>query len=596
MELLTVLSLAVSSMASPNPVEGDLLGKIFFALKVLPLECVDEGLTVIGDMPDWVAREFIDFRTVQMPFRAEAISPFLENFMVDAEAFWQERPAQFLRSGVWTEMGASGNEIHLEAIALSIEGRRIVLIESSESATSEKFRWLQVARQEQLSFISERKAAADQISRAMLYDSLTGLPNRSFFLTQLEAFFERSQWAGGQQFAVVVVNLDRFQTINNSLGTAAGDQILRAMAKRLRSCLREHDMPVRFSADEFGVLVSQIEREQAVTTLVQRILDTIHLPFVVEGRKIYFTASAGIAIQASWYQRSRDLLRDAGLAMQQARRLGRGCYVVFDQEMRSRAFELWNLESDLHTAVARQDLQLWYQPIVSLETHKVESFEALIRWFHPGQGWVSPVKFIPIAEENGLILTIDRWVLNTACQAIKQWQTATNQTVCININISPQHFAQANLFEEIQQAVAAANIPPSSLRVEITESLLLDDATTAITTLNRIKALGLEIAIDDFGTGYASLSYLQDLPLDKLKIDGYFIDMMAENGSEIVNTIIELAHKLGFGVTAERVETLEQYRTLQALGCDTAQGYLFSRPVPLLEAQNLIDTEFVVYR
>lgn len=583
-------------MTFQEPVEGALLGKIFSALRVLPLEWEEQGLRVLGDTPDWVEREFADFRAEQTPFQAAAMSPFLENFMIDAEAFWRERPAQFLRSGVWTEAGSSGSDIHLEAIALFLENRRIVLIESSESAVAEKFRWLQVARQEQLSFLSERKAAADRISRATLYDSLTGLPNRSFFLSQLEAFFEKSQWSEGQQFAVVVVNLDRFQTINNSLGTAAGDQVLIAVAKRLRSCLRKHDVPVRFSGDEFGVLVSQVEDEQAVTTLVQRILDTIHQPFVIEGRKIYFTASAGIAIQADWYPSSRDLLRDASLAMQQAQGLGRGRWVVFDREMRSRAFELWNLESDLHTAVARQELQLWYQPIVSLKTHKVESFEALIRWFHPTQGWISPVKFIPIAEENGLILTIDRWVLNTACQTIQQWQSATNQTIRININISPQHFTQANLFEEIQQAVASAQIPPSSLRVEITESLLLDDATTAITTLNQIKSLGLEIAIDDFGTGYASLSYLQDLPLDKLKIDGYFIKMMEENGSEIVNTIIELAHKLGFGVTAERVETLEQYRTLQDLGCDTGQGYLFSCPVPLLEAQNLIDTEFVLYQ
>lgn len=582
-------------MTSQDPVEGALLGKIFYALKVLPLEWEDGGLRVIGDMPEWVGREFADFRAEQMPFRAEAMSPFLENFIIDAEAFWQERPAQFLRSGVWTETGSSGNDIHLEAIALFLDERRIVLIESSESAISEKFKWLQVARQEQLSFISERKAAADKISRATLYDSLTGLPNRSFFLSQLESLFEKSQWSDSQQFAVVVFNLDRFQTINNSLGTAAGDQVLLAVSKRLQACLRKSDVPGHFSADEFGVLLSQIEQEQTVTALVQRILDTIHQPFVIDGRKIRFTASAGIAIQADWYQSSRDLLRDASLAMQQAQRLGRGRYVVFEQEMRSRAFELWNLESDLHTAVARQELQLWYQPIISLNTHKVESFEALLRWFHPSRGWIPPSKFIPIAEENGLISTIDRWVLNTACQTIKQWQTATNQTIRININISPQHFTEVGLFEEIQQAVASAQIPPNPLRVEITESLLLDDTSTTIVTLNQIKSLGLEIAIDDFGTGYASLSYLQDLPLDKLKIDGYFIDMMENNGPDIVHTIIELAHKLGFGVTAERVETVEQYRTLQGLGCDTAQGYLFSRPVPLLEAQNLIDAEFVVY-
>jgi len=590
-----------------KPFQNELLGKVLFALKILALEWKGERrLQVMGDLPDWVEQEFEFVCLPGETFSAEAFSPFLDNFLVDAQDFWKNNHGESLRSGMWSETRFSGHEIHLEAIALSLDTlsvdvdsplenrQKIILIESSELIGSEKFQWLQIARQKQLSFIAERKVAEAKVLNATFYDSLTQLPNRSFFLAKLESFFENSQWSEDRQFAVIILNIDRFGLINSNMGPAAGDQVLMTIASRIQSCLRKHDVPVRFGSDEFGVLVSHIEQDQDVVKLAQRLLESIHQPFVIEGRQTYFTASAGIALQQPWYQNSRDLLRDAGLAMQQAKSFGVGRYAIFQREMRSRAFELWSLESDLHNAIEQDQLQLWYQPIVDLKTHRTESFEALIRWFHPIHGWIFPTKFIPLAEENGLILKIDRWVVNTACEAIKAWQLATGIDMRVNINISPQHFTQGDLVSVIRDALAATKVPPSSLRLEITESLLLDDTQKAIQTLNQLKNLGLEVAIDDFGTGYASLSYLQDLPLDKLKIDGYFIEMMENNGSEIVNTIISLAHKLGFAVTAERVETLSQYETLQSLRCDTVQGYLFSRPVPMKDAQQLIESEFVI--
>ena len=484
--------------------------------------------------------------------------------------------------------------MYFEAIALYVrqnQADRCILLVESASLCEEKFRWLQTAREEQLNFISERKIAATRILSATFYDALTGLPNRKLFLSQLSGFFEDAQAEARAPFALVLINIDRFQNLNNSLGTTLGDKVIKTVAERLRECLRSHDVPGRFGGDEFGILIGKTERTQDVIAIVRRLLETISAPLLIAGRPTSLTASAGIAICNEHYQNSRDLLRDAGLAMHRAKTLGKGRYALFNREMRSQALELWNLENALRTAIIREELQLWYQPIVDVQTRRVESFEALIRWQHPEYGWVPPAKFIPLAEESGLITEIDNWVLQTACKTTERWRRETGKMPKLNVNISSRHFSEANLFVSVRSAIAAVDIPPSALRLEITESSLLTDTTTAIRTLNRLKGLGVEIAIDDFGTGYASLSYLQDLPLNKLKIDGYFVEMMGTSGSEIVETIIKLSHQLGFGVTAERVETIEEYETLRQLGCDTVQGYLFSKPVPNEEAQALVDTE-----
>ncbi|MFK8182817.1 MAG: putative bifunctional diguanylate cyclase/phosphodiesterase [Phormidesmis sp.] len=559
-------------------------------------------LSVIGQLPPWAIHRFDCFQPPENEttasdcvITAEAFSPFLDNFLYDADAFWQAaKPSPYLRSGIWSETDTREQEIHLEAIALSIGNRNIILIESLNTANNDKFQWLQTARQEQLNFIAERKAATSQIRQATSYDQLTGLPNRSLFLSELETLFEASQWSNTNPFALVILNLDRFQLLNNSLGTEIGDQVLIAVADRIRECLREFDIPVRLSSDEFAIVLGQITGEHTATAIAQRILTSINAPFIINGSKTYFTASVGIALSAPWYRHSRDLLRDANIAMQEAKRKHRGSYVVFDRDMRIRAFERWSLESALDTAIEKNQLELFYQPIVSLNNNRVKGFEALIRWQHPQKGFISPVHFIPLAEESGHILSIDDWVLHEACRTIQQWQQRTGNSTYLNINVSPQHFEKGDLFETVQSAIQKAHIPPESICLEITESCLLTDTQAVVSTLNQIKALGVQIAIDDFGTGYASLGYLQDLPLDKLKIDGYFIEMMKSNGSDIVNTVVELAHRLNFNVTAERVETVEQYQTLQQLGCDMGQGYLFSKPLPSDEAQSFINAQVVV--
>ena len=612
----------VTAYSSPSPAskmtfsgqDSSILSNLLSALNILILECRqspnNHDLSIIGQLPEWAAHYFECFKSSASTIPAEQFSPFLDNFLYDADSCWQgsaseslanqtaNQSAQPLRSGVWTETDLSNKDIHLEAVALSIERRNVILIELLDVASSEKFQWLQTARQDQLDFIAERKESESQIRQAISYDELTGLPNRSLFLSKLEAFFEESQQSEpqqseSQQFALVVLNLDRFQLLNNSLGSEVGDQVLIAVAERIKACLRPFDIPVRFSSDEFGILLGKIQEEDAIA-ITQKLLDGINQPFIINDNKTCFTASAGIALSAPWYRHSRDLIRDASLAMQAAKSQCRGHYVVFKRDMRTRAFELWSLESALDTAIERGELTMFYQPIVNLTYNKVEGFEALIRWNHPQKGYIPPIKFIPLAEESGRILAIDNWVINEACRTIQRWQQQTGNQAYLNINISPQHFEQGNLFEAVQSAMKAAQIPPASICLEITESCLLTDTQSVVETLNRIKALGVQIAIDDFGTGYASLGYLQDLPLDKLKIDGYFIEMMESNGSEIVNTVVELAHRLKFNVTAERVETVEQYQMLKQLGCDMGQGYLFSKPLPPAEAQSLINAQMEI--
>ena len=582
--------------------DDSLSSKILSTLKILSLECHPDGrLAVVGDLPVWAKEEFDCFAIA--PSKQRRIAPdkfslFLENFLVDAQIFWQTQQKGVVKSGVWTEVGQSGKELHLEASALYIQDqdqdqaqdRHLLLIEPA-APSDEKFQWLQTAREEQLRFISERKIAATKILSATFYDPLTGLPNRKLFSSQLSGFLQEAKESDRTPFALIIINVDRFQTLNSSLGNATGDEAIKVLSKRIRTCLRAYDVPGHFGGGEFGVLIGRTERTQDIITIVRRLLREISEPILLEKRPITLTASAGIAICDKRYEQSGDLLRDAGLAVQQAKGAGKGRYVLFSPKMRSQAVELWNLETALRTAIRNKELQLWYQPIVDVATHQVESFESLIRWQHPEYGWVSPAKFIPLAEESGLIADIDRWVLETACKTLENWHRDINIATRLNVNVSSRHFSEANLFVSVRNAISAVNIHPKSLRLEITESSLLVDTQMAIRTLNRLSELGVEIAIDDFGTGYASLSYLQDLPLNRLKIDGYFIEMMSINGSSIVETIIKLSHQLGFGVTAERVETIEQYKTLQKLGCDTVQGYLFSKPLPAEKARSLIGVE-----
>jgi len=575
-----------------------LSNSVLTALNILSLVWLgDNLLSVTSSLPKWVLEDFEGVWSEGEPdevepFEAAEFSPFLDNFIVDAQQYWENDPSVPLRSGIWTEMGTSGQEIHLEAIALLVNERPMILIESSEAVISEKTEWLQVARKAQLEYLSQSKRTARQINQAELYDSLTGLHNRSAFVSQLSAQFEDRQWSDQRRFAVVLLDIARFSYLNNSMGAAAGDQVLIAVASRIRECLRKHDIPARLGSDEFGILVNYTEQNQDVIALVNRLLTKLSEPFSMGEQTVTLTTSAGIAVRQDWHRSAQELISDADLAMRHAREES-DHYALFDREMRSHLLADWDLENDLSHAIERCELELWYQPVIDLTTFTPESFEALLRWVHPVHGLIPPNQFLPLAEASGLIVEIDRWVLRIACQTLQRWQREAITPIQLTINFSKKSLSRSDWVEQVKEAIARSGIEPSSLCLEVGECLLLERDLGVIATLAQLKELGITLAIDNCSTGYASLNILKELSLNRLKIDGCFIDTMQADKAEIVGMIIELAHKLNCGIAAKKVETVEQYRALRRLGCDAIQGYIFSQPVSIVDAQHLIGNEFV---
>lgn len=586
----------------PESIDKPLSSDILVALNMLSLDWLgDSSLIVASPLPEWVLEDFEgvwsegELNEVE-PFEAAEFSPFLENFIVDAQQYWESASLEPLRSGIWTEKGTSGREIHLEAIALLVNERPMILIESSESVVSEKTKWLQAAREAQLEYLSRRKHDAIELDRAERYDLLTGLYNRGCFFSQLSSHFEAGQWSDQRQFAVVVLDLDRFSHLNNSMGAAAGDQVLTTVAARIRECLRRHDIPARLGGDEFGILVNYTEQGQDVVALVNRLLAKLAEPFSIDEHTVTITASVGIAVREDWYVSAQELVSNADLAMRHARRIGKERYALFERKMRSHLLEDWTLENDLHHAIERCELELWYQPVISLTTFQPESFEALLRWIHPTYGSIAPERFLPLAEASELIVEIDQWVLNIACQTLRRWQNEMTTPVKLTVNFSSKSLSEPDWVAKVQRAISSYGINPSSLCLEIGECLLLERNQPVIETLTQLKSLGITMAIDNCSTGYASLNFLRELSLNRLKIDSCFIDTMQTDGADIVSTIIELAHRLNCGIAAKKVETVEQYRALQSLGCDAIQGYIFSQPVSIADAQHLIGNQFVASR
>lgn len=442
--------------------------------------------------------------------------------------------------------------------------------------------------------VSKLKRTEERLVHDVLYDTLTGLPNRV-------SLMERLSYAGGLArcksdylFAVLFIDLDRFKMINDSLGHAIGDLLLIEISHRLSTCLRPSDTVARLGGDEFVVLLENVKTHENVIGVAQRILQELAAPFNLEGQEIFTSASIGITFSTIGFNRAEDLLRDADLAMYRAKTQGRGRYAIFHPRMHTSAVALLQLETDLRRAVERQELKLHYQPIVSLRTNRLVGFEALIRWQHPQQGLISPAQFIPIAEETGLITSIGEWILREACTQMRQWQKQFPdwQFLTVNVNLSSKQFTP-HLVEQVDQILQETGLGGEYLKLEITESVLMSHAESAITTLSHLKQLGIQLAIDDFGTGYSSLSYLHRFPIDTLKVDRSFIQRVDVDGEQlaIVRTIITLAWNLGMEVIAEGVETAKQLAQLRSLRCEYAQGYLFSKPRDVNAIEALLTQE-----
>jgi diguanylate cyclase (GGDEF)-like protein/PAS domain S-box-containing protein len=431
--------------------------------------------------------------------------------------------------------------------------------------------------------ITERKRMEEQLLHDAFHESLTGLPNRALFMERLRQALARTTQDKNYLFAVLFLDLDRFKVVNDSLGHMVGDRLLVAIARRLEASLRSTDTVARLGGDEFAILLDEIERVNDAIAVAEHIQQALKLPFNLNGYEVFTTTSIGIALSATGYERPEDILRDADTAMYRAKEQGRVCHAVFDTAMYERAVTLLQLETDLRWVLERQELRVCYQPIVSLVTDRLVGFEALVRWMHPERGLISPAEFIPVAEETGLIMPIGEWVLRESCRQVYQWQEQLPVALplTISVNLSGKQFSQPDLIEQIDQILQETGLKPDCLKLEITESELMQNATAVATLLEQLKALKIQLSIDDFGTGYSSLSRLRQFPINTLKIDRSFISTMSDNGenAEIVQAIITLAHNLGMDVVAEGVETAEQLAYLKTLRCEYGQGYFFSKPL-----------------
>ena len=429
--------------------------------------------------------------------------------------------------------------------------------------------------------VTARKLAEAQLLHIALHDELTGLANRALFTDRLDRAIARTSQRAS--FAVLFLDLDRFKVINDSLGHLVGDQLLVATAERLKRCLRDSDTCARLGGDEFAILLEDIERPEEAIERVERIREELCAPFLLAGQEVFVNGSIGLVLDTKRYRHKEELLRDADTAMYHSKATGRGRYTIFTPQMHEQAMTLLHLEADLRRAIQRQELRLFYQPILALKSQRLTGFEALLRWQHPTRGLLLPAEFIPMAEETGLIISIGWWVLREACTQMQQWQAqfGLDSRLTVSVNLSGKQFAQPDLVAQIAQILQETGLTPARLKLEITESVIMTDADAAAQMMQQLKAIGVQLAMDDFGTGYSSLSYLHRFPIDTLKIDRSFIG--SADGDleklEITRTVIALAWNLGMNVVAEGVETDRQMAQLKLLKCELGQGFLFSHPL-----------------
>ena len=435
-----------------------------------------------------------------------------------------------------------------------------------------------------LTDISDRKLAEARLVHEVLHDTLTGLPNRTLFLDRLDLTLKQQRRDPKRTFAVLFLDLDGFKTINDSLGHAAGDELLIEFGKRLSMFLRPGDSVARLGGDEFAILLTDISGINEATRVAERIHELLSLKFVIGDKDVYATASIGIAVSSEpKYEKPGDLLRDADMAMYRAKSSRTGSYSVFHSVMYESALQRLELETDLRSALSRNELVTYYQPIVSLDQLQVIGFEALLRWFHPVRGVIGPDVFIPLAEKCGLIGPLSWWVMRDACRQMRDWQSSDPRfaKLSISINISSRLFGEPEFAVRTADILEKTGLRPESLHLEITENALLQHESTTVAELTALRELGVKFHLDDFGTGYASLSYLNRFSYDTIKIDRSFIASSdATRGRRIIDALISLSTVLGMDVIAEGVETEEQAQKLRDLNCHVAQGFLFSKPLP----------------
>lgn len=429
--------------------------------------------------------------------------------------------------------------------------------------------------------ITERNHAEEKLRYYAHHDTLTDLPNRVQFMNHLRQAVERAEGNNYAKFAVLFLDLDRFKVINDSLGHAVGDKLLVAIAERLKACVRPGDVVARLGGDEFVILLNRSGDTPEVVTVAERLQAKISEPFKIDNYEVFTTASIGIIVSGNVARKAEDFLRDADAAMYRAKESGKARYEIFDRKMHVQNMNLLQVETDLRHAVDRNEFEVLYQPIVNLTTGQAHEFEALIRWQHPVHGLVAPNEFVHVAEETGLIIQIGKWILEESCRQIAEWQRKYKLPLSISVNLSAKQLMHPTLTAQVQEVLSKTGLEPSQLKLEVTESTVMEHSEKSMNILSELDALGVSLSTDDFGTGYSSLSYLQRFPFDRLKIDRSFINIMdeSEKSGAIVKTILMLGENLNIEVVAEGVETVSHLEKLRLLGCTSGQGYLFSRPV-----------------
>jgi diguanylate cyclase (GGDEF)-like protein/PAS domain S-box-containing protein len=516
-----------------------------------------------------------------------AVSEFFENPNLRLEVVHAEDRSKL---GTFRQMLSKTGSFHLEYRILRPDGELRWLSDRSRLVYDDN--GVAIRIDGIIYDITERKQAQERLVHDALHDSLTGLPNRALFMERVDRSLKHSKRNKDYLFAILFIDLDRFKIVNDSLGHAIGDRLLIAIARLLEQCIRTNDSVARLGGDEFTILLDDIKDVTDATRIADRLLSKLMFPIDCGSHTVFSGASIGIAIGSAGCESGADLLRDADIAMYRAKELGKGRYAIFDREMYAQTLNLLKLENDLRFGLKRQEFLLYYQPIISLTTGKINGFETLIRWQHPERGLILPSEFIPIAEDTGLIVPIGEWLLQESCRQLRTWQLQFPDRACfkISVNLASQQIKEPNLIEKLEQVLSETGLDGKFLRLELTESMLMDRGEKTIDIFSQIKKRKIQLSIDDFGTGYSSLSYLHRFPIDTLKIDRSFISRMSSDREnfEIVQTIITLAHALEIDVIAEGVETLDQLNRLKTLGCEFAQGYFFSKPMDCKSAESSI--------